>query len=318
MLEVETDRGGVRMKKLKIILRDRNIIFTLAMAFGLLTDYPARWTEPLILPFLGLIMTLSVLNVSNRAFLTPKIMIVPACTGIVMTYLILGSVMIGLSFLMIDDPALRAGFILIAAAPPAIAIIPFSSMLEGDTSFTLFSVIGSYLAALAVLPLVAYLFLDIRDIKPVNLATAAGGLILLPILTSRLMLWRGWDKSVEPVRGLITDWSFFVVIYTIIGLNRPLILEDPSNLLPVAGVAFLSNFALGYLIEKAGARFGVESKILVPLVLLGTLKNFGLAGGIALSFFSREAALPAAACAIFLVLNILWLNHRRRQRKPHY
>jgi BASS family bile acid:Na+ symporter len=55
-------------------------------------------------------------------------------------------------------------------------------------------------------------------------------------------------------------------------------------------------------------------KIISPLILLGTLKNYGLAGGIAVSFFSRESALPAAVCAIFMVLNIIWMNSRHKRK----
>lgn len=302
------------MNKLKELLQKRNTIFILAMLGGLLTDYPARWTQSLILPVLVLIMTLSVLNIPNHVFRSPRAMIAPALTGICMTYLILGGVIIGLSFLLIKDPALRAGYILIAASPPAIAIIPFANMLKGDESFTLFSIIGAYLVALPVMPLMAFLFLDIRGLNPMILITAAGSLVLLPIVMSRLLLWRGWHKRIEPVRGLITDWSFFVVIYTIIGLNRRIVLENPAMIVPVLAVAVLSVFVLGYLIETVGARLRLSRKIITSLVLLGTLKNFGLAGGIALTFFSRESALPSAVCAVFLVLEIIWLDYRHKQR----
>ncbi|MDD5475047.1 MAG: hypothetical protein PHU03_00875 [Syntrophales bacterium] len=292
------------------LLGNRNFIFILAIAAGLLTDYPARWTELLLLPVLGAAMTLSVLNVPNHVFRSPKVMTQPAITGIAMTYLLLAGVTLALSFLIIRDPALRAGFILIAASPPSVAVIPFNSMLRGDESFMLFASIGSYLAALLMLPLIAFLFLDIQHSKLMHFAVAAGGLVLLPILISRLLLISGWNKPLEPVRGLITDWLFFIVIYTIISLNRGLILENPTMILPVATVAFISIFVLGSLIRLTGKKLGLERKIIIPLVLIGTLKHFGLSGGIALTFFEKEAALPSAVGVVFLVLNIIWLNRR--------
>jgi BASS family bile acid:Na+ symporter len=302
------------MKKLKAHLQQRNTIFILAILGGLLTDYPTRWMQPLILPALGMVMTLSVLNVPNSAFRSPRAMIAPVWMGICMNYLLLGGVIIGLSFLLIHDPALRAGYILIAASPPAIASIPFTSILEGDESFTLFSIVGGYLTALPVLPLIAFLFLDMSGFSPGSLVSAAGSLILLPVIISRLLLWRGWHKTIEPVRGLLTDWSFFIVFYAIIGLNRRIILGSPAMIIPVVSVAFLSIFILGYLIERVGTKLHVKREILTSLVLLGTLKNFGLAGGIALTFFSRESALPSAICSIFLVLSIIWLDYRHKKK----
>lgn len=302
------------MKKLKELLQERNFIFLMAIAGGALTDIPTRWTEPLILPVLGVIMTLSVLNVPNHVFHSPRTMILPAGTGIFMSYVLLGGVVIGLSFLLIPDPAPRAGFILIAASPPAIAIIPFTSMFRGDETFTLFGIIGAYLIALPVLPLTAYLFLDIPDVNPLDLAVAAGTLVLLPVMISRFLIWRGWHKPIMPVKGIVTDWSFFLVIYTIIGLNRALILEHPGQILPVALVAFLTIPVLGRLIETAARMLHAGEKNIPPLILLGTLKNYGLAGGIAVSFFSRESALPAAVCAIFMVLNIIWMNSRHKRK----
>lgn len=305
------------MKKLMELLQNRNVIFILAILIGLLTDHLTSWTEPLILPVLGLIMTLSVLNVPNDAFRSPKAMIAPAWIGICMTYPLLGSVIISLSFFMIHDPALRAGYVLIAASPPAIAVVPFTIMLKGNESFTLFGIMGAYLIALLILPLVVFLFLDIQDISLLSLVKAAGGLVLLPILISRLILWRGWHKPIEPIRGIVTDWSFFIVIYTIISVNRRIILESPKVIMIVAVVAFLSVFVLGYLVEKVGTKFHVDRKTLTSLMLLGTLKNYGLAGGIALTFFNRESALPAAVCSVFLVLNIIWLDYRRKKRNLH-
>jgi BASS family bile acid:Na+ symporter len=302
------------LKKLKELLRDRNIVFLLAVAAGALTDVPTRWTQPLILPALGVIMTLSVLNVPNSVFSSPKAMLLPACAGIFLSYVLLGGVVIGLSFLLIPEPAPRAGYILIAASPPAIAILPFAGMLKGDESFTLFGVIGAYLIALPVLPLAAYVFLDLPDVSLMDLAVAAGTLVLLPVIVSRLLLWSGLDKPIAPARGVVTDWSFFLVIYTIVGLNRALILSHPDKIVSVAVVAFLSIIVLGRLIEIAAGRFHVERKTLPPLILLGTLKNYGLAGGIALSFFSKESALPAAVCVIFMVLNIIWLDYRQKRR----
>ena len=47
-----------------------------------------------------------------------------------MNYVLLGNVIIGLSSLMIRSEAIWTGFVLVAAVPPAIAVIPFTGILR--------------------------------------------------------------------------------------------------------------------------------------------------------------------------------------------
>ncbi|HAJ28252.1 MAG TPA: hypothetical protein DCG53_13585 [Syntrophus sp. (in: bacteria)] len=304
------------MAKLKALLHNRNFIFLLATVSGLLTDKAAPWTEPLILPGLAVVMTVSTMSIPNSAFRSARTMIMPAFLGSVMSYLVLSGFILILTRLMIQEPSIRAGFVLIAAVPPAVAVIPFTTILKGNESFTLFSTIGAYLTALMILPLMAYFFLGIKNIDPMKLILITGELILLPILISRVLLFKGWHKPIAPFKGPITDWSFFLIIYTIIGLNRRIIIGNPDLILPVAAIAFLSIFVLGYLIDTIGRLLRVERKTLLSLTLLGTLKNYGLSGGLALFFFNRESSLPSAVCSIFLVFYIIWMDYRQKRSKP--
>jgi len=263
-----------------------------------------------------LVMTVSTLSIPNRSFRSARTMIMPAFLGSVMSYLVLSGVILILTRLIIQEPTLRAGFVLIAAVPPAVAVIPFTTILKGNESFTLFSTIGAYLIALMILPLMAYFFLGIKNIDPMRLMVITGELILLPIIISRVLLFKGWHKPIVPFKGLVTDWSFFLIIYTIVGLNRQIILGNPALILPVATIAFLSIFVLGYLIDTAGRLIRMERKTLISLTLLGTLKNYGLSGGLALVFFNRESSLPSAVCSIFLVFFIIWMDYRQKRTKP--
>ena len=48
-------------------------------------------------------------------------------------------------------------------------------------------------------------------------------------------------------------------------------------------------------------------------MLLGTLKNYGIAGGLALTLFSRKTALPAAVSSVFMIVYIIWLDLKKRR-----
>ena len=132
------------------------------------------------------------------------------------------------------------------------------------------------------------------------------------MVLSRILVLTGVAAKIEPLRGTITNWSFFVVSYTIVGLNRAVFLGHPLSLIPVALVALGSTFLLGLVIEKVGDLFRVDKETLTSLILLGTLKNYGVAGGLALALFSKQTAVPATVSVIFMIIYVIWLGLKRR------
>ncbi len=77
-------------------------------------------------------------------------------------------------------------------------------------------------------------------------------------------------------------------------------------------VQFAILFFLGLVIEKLGGVFRIDPKTLTSLILLGTLKNYGLAGGLALALFNKWTAVPATVSVIFMIVYIIWLGFKRR------
>ncbi len=78
------------------------------------------------------------------------------------------------------------------------------------------------------------------------------------------------------------------------------------------GGALASTFFLGWGMEKAGAFLHLPDEVLTSLVLLGTLKNYGLAGGLALALFSKKTSVPATVSAVFMIVYIIWLELKLR------
>ncbi len=294
------------------LLNNRNFIFLLAIICGLLLPEPAAWTKVLMMPALALVMTLATINVPNDYFLKPRSILAPSLAGMIMTYIVLGGVILAASALLIADANLRIGFVLIAAVPPAVAVIPFTAILEGNVSDTLSGTVASYLAGLLIMPLMFWAFIGKGFADPYKLVWIMLLLIVLPLILSRVILYFRMQDRIAPVRGLLTDWGFFVVLYSMIGVNRDLIFSDPLAIFPIAGVVLIATFVLGFVIERAGALFKKEPKSMVSLVLLGTLKNQGIAGGLAITLFEKEAALPSAVYSVFMILYIMWLDLRRR------
>jgi len=299
------------MGKLIQLLRNRDFLLILSVILGLIIGDGARWTKMFVIPALGVVMTLSIMGIPGSLFRSPRALLLPALIGLAMNYGLLGGLFFLLNFLIIQDPSLKAGFIILLAVPPAVAVIPFSMLLKGDVSFSLIGAIGGYLGALILMPLITIGFLGPEFVDRSKVIMIMLELIVIPLLFSRLLRWRGFSEKIEPYKGMFTNWGFFLVNYTIVGLNRSIILNHPSAIAPVALVALFSTFLMGFVIGKIGRLFQVEPGKLVSLTLLGTHKNTGLAAGLALSLFDERTALPATVCTIFMIVYIVWLNFKQ-------
>jgi BASS family bile acid:Na+ symporter len=297
------------------LLRNRNFILILAIVLGLAIGEPvATRTEPLVLPLLALVMTLSAANVTSREFTSLKAMPRTILLSLLLNYVVMGGTTLLLAWWLISDKDLWAGFVVMATVPPAVAVVPFSYVLGGNTLFSLIGMTGAYLAALIIMPSVMALFLGVGFFDPVKLLIILGELILIPIVFSRVLLFTGLMKYISRWRGTIVNWSFFVTLFTIVGLNRQAFFGDFDTLLRVVIIAIAISFVLGYIIKLATGALHVERETSISMVLLGSLKNYGLASGILLTLFGERAAIPASVCTVFGILHLVWLGFRYRKK----
>jgi bile acid:Na+ symporter, BASS family len=150
-------------------------------------------------------------------------------------------------------------------------------------------------------------------INPVKLLTIFIELIIAPVVLARILSGTRVSARVEPFFGTITNWGFFLIVYTMVGLNRNTFLGNPAALLPVVLVAALTTFLMGWLIEAGGRMLKLPPPTLTSIVLLGTFKNYGLAGGIAMVFFSDQTMVPATVTSVVSILYIIWLGIRAKK-----
>ncbi|MGO9139794.1 MAG: hypothetical protein ACLP9S_06180 [Syntrophales bacterium] len=301
------------MTKVRALLHNRNFILLLAITAGLLFDYAAQWTRLLVLPALIIILTLAVTDLSGKFQGYRGSPLIPALVGVIMSYVILGNFIIGLSAFLIHDEKLWIGFIIMAAVPPAVAVVHVTNSWGGNESYAAIGTIGAYVGALVIIPVIASGLLDIHALDITNLIVVATVLILLPLLLFKIIVRIGLDAKIEPIKGVLIKWCSFLILYTIVGLNREIIIAQPSSLYPVAAIALSSTFLLGFLIGWIGTLLRISKEKLTSLCLLGTLKNYALAAGLALSLFSKDTALPAAVFMIFMMIYVAWLDFKLRR-----
>jgi len=286
------------------------------LALGLaIGENVAVWTQPLVLPALALVMTFSAANITSRDFTSLKAMPGQILISLLLNYVVMGGITLLMAWWLITDHELWTGFVVVAAVPPAVAVVPFSFMLGGNTLFSLVGMAGAYLAALVLTPAAMVLLLGIDFFDPVDLLLILGQLVLIPVVASRILLFTGLSQRISRWRGAIVNWCFFAVIFTIVGLNRQAFFGEFDVLLRITIIAIVISFGLGYVIELVTRALHLSRENSISLILMGSMKNYGLASGILLTLFSERAAIPASICAVFGILRFVWLGFHYRKAK---
>ena len=277
-------------------------ILGLGIIIGLVLPQGAPWIQSAITPILALIMTVSLIEVPSRVFLDFKKLLFPILLSITLNYVVLSGAFIGLSSLILQDYELWAGFVLNAAAPPPVAVIPFTLHLGGNTSFVLVGSVAAYIASLAITPAISLSLLGANLIDPQRLLIVLATLIIAPLAISRLLQLTNLVPVLEKTRQHVVSWGFFLVTYTIMGVNQDAFLGEPETLLRLSLISFIASFVLGYLINRVARFLKVDKANRISFVIMGTRKNVGLSAAIALTFFGSRAAMPAA---VFMTISII-------------
>ena len=302
------------MKTLTNLLTNRNFILLLSLVLGLSIGKPvASWTSPLIIPLLIVVMTLSTMNITSREFASGKNFAYAAGMSLVLNYLVIGGIILLLAWWLIGEEILWAGFVVLAAVPPAVGVVPFSYLLGGNTLFSINGLIATYLSTLLILPVTMTLFLGTGFYDPLQVIVLVVELVILPVVISRILLVFKLVERIKSCQGIITNWSFFIVIFTIIGLNRDAFFSDFNVLIRLIAIGVFVSLILGIILDFSLKTLKINRETRVSMILMGTSKNYGLASGILLTLFDERAALPASVCALFGVLNVIWLSFRFRK-----
>jgi len=236
---------------------------------------------------------ISLRNVAPRAeirgFVLATAMTYGALSGLVLLFAALS-----------PDPGLRAGWVLMAAVPPAVAVIPITSFLRGNVRNALISDAMLYLIGLATVPLVTYAALG--QAAPVgDLAVQTLLLIGVPLLVSQPL--RRIGRAVR-FRAGVVSLSFFVLVLAIVGSARDALIARLDLLATLSVESFLRTFALGTAVLLIGRAVRASRETVVAATTFASFKNLGLTVVLAFSFFGSQATLPSI---VSLVFEILWM-----------
>ena len=289
-----------------------NVIFLLALICGMILQQGFRTGKMLIFPALIVILTITLLRFPRGFFGHPGPLLSASIQGNVMNYLVLGNFIILTRTFLIHKQEFWIGMVLIAAMPPSLEIINLGNLSHIEKKSVFTSLAGAYLGALLIIPLISLGFLKYIILNYWNIILIILGLILLPLALSRLVIEKEWDKIIEPYEETIIDCCYFIVFYVIAASGKNLLMNWSSDLFIIASIALTSTFLFAFAIRQIGLYFHSNENKITSFLLMGTMKDCGLAGGIALILFNREAALPSLIFAIFTFIYMNWLKYKMR------
>jgi len=298
------------------ILKNRNFIFILAFILGLSIGNYMGWARHLTLPALAVVMTVSMTQIPLRSFLPLKSLVKPVFLTILLNYFVFAAVMLAMAWFIVPEKELWIGFVIIAFAPPGVAIPPFTDILGGDIRFSLIGVIGSYIAALVIIPLSGLILVGRSFIQPLRLIIVFAELIVVPFVISQIFIKLKIDKYILRFRGPVVNWGLFVVIFTAIGLNRSVFFNEPEILGKISLICFVTIIGLGLLYGFMTKRLKIDRRLSSCIILLGTIKNAGFAVAASLALFGDRASLPGAISSVFLIIFLLYLSFKARRTNP--
>ncbi len=259
-------------------------ILALAVALGFLLPGPAERLERLVIPALFVMMTFSMAGIELRLTAVRG-----AAAGFLLNYLFLSGLILLLAPAVLEEEALVLGFVVMAAAPPAVAVVPLTRLLSGDVRLALYSEALSYLGSLVLTPLIISVFAREARVGAGETAQIVLLLILLPLLASREVGRLKIDPAIPINAGL------FVVTYIVVGLNSTDISTETTGVLLIA---FARTFLSGAVVYAGATLAGIDRPQRIAYTLFASFKNLGLAATVALLLFGPRAGIPAAVCIL--------------------
>lgn len=290
------------------IIRNRNTILVMAVITGMVFGEMANAVEQYTIFALGLVMLVSTTGISIKSLVPLKNTLTIFGAAILFNYVIFSSIALFLGWIMFPMDAYFMGVVVIAFSPPGIAVIPFSQILHGNSNYTILATLGSYLAAVVILPWIFALFPGNAEINRLDILLFLVKIIVVPLLLSRLLLIKKIKPIVEKHRGRVTDWGFAFIIFVAVGLNRKVFFEFSGVLIKSIILIVLLTFVLGAIYRWLNSKYNwVDKKTEVSQKLLLTIKSSGFTATTSMALFGKEAAVPSAIMAVMILVYLIYL-----------
>jgi len=282
------------------VLESFPITMTAGLVLGLLLGGFPKFTKEISMASLAMAMTLSLTTVT-LAQTRGKDHLHHAAWALLINYGALTGFILVIALFF--DADIRNGWILMAAAPSAVSVVPFTTILGGQTSKALFSTAVNYLVALFLMPVLTLALIG-SSVSVTNLLIYILLLIVLPMALSRAVMRMRLSKGLNTS---LLNVSMAVLIFAVAGANRSAFQGELLTVAAISVACVARTFGTGLLAEVVLKRIGMPKSSRVSYVLFSSYKNLGLTATLAIALFVPVVAVPATICIVFEVVWVITL-----------
>src|SRR3989442_7901714 len=240
---------------------------------------------------LGMTFSMTEISISG---ISPRAELRPFLVAFGMSYVVLSGLILGFAVLS-PDPQSRGGWLLMAPVPPAIAVVPITSILRGDTRRAVIALALLYLLGLGLVPAIT--------LVSTNQAAPFGELVLqtvlligVPLIASRFL--RRFPRVVS-FRGSGVSISFFFLVVATAGYTRGPLVAHPELITSLALFSFGRTFLLGGVVFLLTRTLRIPWADRVAVTTFSSFQKLCFAIGEAVA-----ALLSGPACPSFIVLAV--------------
>lgn len=288
----------------------RNILLLLAFILGLSIGDLAVYTKSALFPTIIILMALSFTGISSKEFFPLKSLLKPVLLACFLNYFFFGVLLLLWYKVFNVDPSYWSGFVVAVTTPPGVAIIPFAFLLKGDVKYATVGTVGAYIFALFISPIALQLLVGQTNVSIQIQLFYMLKVIALPFLISRFLRSEKLLPAIEKARGTVINICFFIVFFTILGMNRNVFFSDPGLILKLVLVAFFTYVVPGEILHRSLSSMNVAYEKIIVTRMLAGIKNGGLIAVTAFDLFGAKAAIPGTIISSVAIIYLLSLTIR--------
>ena len=286
----------VMRKKKHTMVKSLLLSFSFMVAFGiilgLITGGFPRFNSEISTIALFIAMTFSLQQISIKKTIQQASKQMMILSFLVHFVLLSGIILVLGNFF---SSPLWEGFVIMAAVPPAVAVIPITKVLRGNVQQTIVSLSFLYLIALILTPLILLIFLG-EQVTYWKMLETVIEFIILPLILSRLVRRIRFSYVQDT---LIVNLCFFLVMFGIVGLNRMALVQDSWLLGLLTIFILIRTIGTALIVFIIGDKRGADRTLIIPLALFASFKNDGLGLLIASTILPPIASVPFIIAIMF-------------------
>ncbi len=298
------------------------VAMILGLVMGVFTTQPGRFLQrgSQILTFI-MVLFIS-LTITPRQFRTLVSQPRAILAGLVLNFVFMPLVAWALARLLVSNPDLSIGIILVGVVPCAGMAAVWTALLKGDVPLGMAINALTMLLAPFLIPPLMYLLAGAGvHVTPWAMFQQLALILLLPLVLGVGIRWladRTWDpRPYLPILPALSALTAVLLMFATCNVNLPIIIAR-WELVPALLGAVLLIFPIGFIVPHWLGRYAFPWEQRIAVTFSSGMKNLPIAVGLALSSYKDHplVGLPIALAFILQMLTASTFYRVLQAREP--